>query len=483
MTEVLSSSSTPLMRHRNPVPWTTTIAIGTAAVLVATVGSAVAVGRAIGGGQQPEDVLPSTAIAVVKVDLNPPLGQQKAVYDLSKKFKNVKINRESSVKDDLLSQLFNDQTQDLNYTNDIKPWLGDRVAIAAVPDKSASGVTAVAAVQYTDKAEATKTLDAAKKKSGSSPFAFAFSGDYVVIATTQAQATTYAKAEKHLSDNSTYTNAVDALEGDQIVVAWADVKGVYGALPKDQLTGTPFADLQSEPSGSFVVGAHADSHFLEITGKAVDVSDSLKQYGATSFGNGTGHNLLASMPIDATAALEITGLGDTLTKAYAELATKPGLTDIESQAKQFGLTLPDDIKTVLGTDLAVAIFGNLKVGDPAVAAHVLTDDPDGAVRILNGVPSSQDNPPFAVKKDGTDGYFIGTSAAAIAHATNGTLGDSAPFRRALPDAKDAGFAVYVSIGRALGAANSAGPELENLEAFGMTADPTKGEFRIRLTVR
>ena len=194
-----------------------------------------------------------------------------------------------------------------------------------------------------------------------------------------------------------------------------------------------------------------------MQGKAVDVGDSLKQYGASSFGVGHGQGLLAKMPVDATAAMEMTGLGDSLTKAYAALSKQSGFTDVEKSAKQFGLTLPDDIKTIFGSDLAVAVFGDIKGGKPSVVAHVITEDAPGAIQKLNRVAATGDTPTFAVQTDGGGGYFLGTSPAAIAAASTGTLGDSAAFKRALPDAKDAGFALYVSIGRAAAAAGQTSP--------------------------
>jgi hypothetical protein len=452
------------------------VAIGVAAVLTAGIGTAVAVGSAIGGGQQPEDVLPKNAIALAKVDLAPSLGQRKAVYDISRKFDNVDVKSVGSVKDDLLAALFESDST-LDYRKDIKPWLGDRAGVAAVPDNTApQHVAPVAAVQYTDKDKATSTLKDAQKDSPD--FAFAFSGDYVIIANTQTDADKYAKAGDHLSDNKGFNDAVDALDGDQIVTGWADVKGVYDVIPADQRDQIK---LDKDPSGSFVVGARADSDYLEIVGKAVDVSDSLKQYGAGNVGNGKGHNLLATMPVEATAALELTGLGDSLTKAYAKLAHDQSFQGLENKAKEYGLNLPADLRTVFGTDVGIGVFGNLQ-DNPRVVGHVLTEQPDEAIKILTKVPTPEDTPPFALEKESSNSYFIGTDAGAIALARKGTLGDSAPFKRALPDAKDAGFALYVSIGRAAQLGGDATPAwIGKLQAFGMTASGDGGEFRIRLT--
>jgi hypothetical protein len=452
------------------------IAIGVSAILVAGVGTAVAVGSAVGGGQQPEDVLPKNAIAMAKVDLAPTLGQRKAIYDISRKFDNIDVHSVESVKDDLLEALFESSDDSLDYDTDIKPWLGDRAAIAAVPDGSADKVAPVAAVQYTDREKATATLKEAQKDDDE--LFFAFSGDYVLIATTQSAADKYAKADEHLSDNSTFGDAIDALDGDQIVTGWADVRGVYDVLPAEQRQSIK---LDADPSGSFVVGAHADSNYLEVVGKAVDVGDSLKQYGSGTFGNGKGHNLIATMPIESTFALELTGLGDSLTKAYDSLQKEEWFGEINEAAQEYGLTLPDDLRTVFGTDLGVGVFGNLRE-NPRVVGHVMTERPDEAIKILTKIPTPEDTPPFALEAEGSNSYFVGTDAGAIALARRGTLGDSAPFKRALPDAKDAGFALYVSIGRAAQIATDSAPAwVSHLEAFGMTASGDSGEFRIRLT--
>jgi hypothetical protein len=302
-----------------------------------------------------------------------------------------------------------------------------------------------------------------------------------VLIAAKSQASSYVGGDKHLADSDTFNAAVDALDGDQIVTGWVDVKKFYASIPKSSFTGTPLAGIDAKPGGSIIIGAHADSSYVEVQGKAVDVGDSLKQFGSSNIGGAPGHGLLAAMPIDATAAFELTGLGDALTQAYASLSKQAEFQDVLDSAKQYGLTLPDDLKTVFGSDLAAAVFGDLKGGNPAVAAHVLTDNAADAIQKLNRVAAAGDAPTFAVQSDGGAGYYLGTSTTAITHATNGTLGDSAPFKRALPDAKDAAFALYVSIGRVAAATDTTSADLTHLEALGMTANGRTGEFRLRLT--
>ncbi len=86
-------------------------------------------------GIQPERVLPANTVAFAKLDLDPAAGQKIAAYRLSTKFPSVSKGAADmdDAKDTLLSKFF-DKESELDYATDIKPWLGDRVAIAAVPN-------------------------------------------------------------------------------------------------------------------------------------------------------------------------------------------------------------------------------------------------------------------------------------------------------------------------------------------------------------
>jgi hypothetical protein len=474
--EILPSTYVPAPRS-GPGALKTALIGGAAAVVLLGGGATVAVGHYLGGGgQQPEDVLPASAVGVVKVDLDPSLGQKKALYDLSRKFPRVHAKGTGSIKDDLLGAMLSGSS--MSYDRDVKPWLGDRVAVAAVPDGSPDGFAPVAAVQYTDKGKATKTLRlAALRATSDNTFAFAFSGDYVVIATTQADADRYARTTTHLSDNSTYKSAVAALDGDQIAVAWADLGGLYNAIPKAQLKANPLlagTRTNAHPTGSMVVGAHASSGYLEVQGKGVNAGDSLGQLGGATLGKGRIGNLIGSFPNDTAAAFEVAGLGPALAAMYA---SSPPLKGVAATASTFGFQLPGDIATVLGTDTAIGMTGG--AASPSFVARVRTASPDRAVAVLSRVAKAGKAPPFAVRKE-AGGFVLATDPADLAAVTTGRLGTTASFQRALPDAKAAAMAVYVSFARLPLPQTK---DVENLDAFGMTVDPSTGAFRLRLTVR
>jgi len=471
-------------------PLRTGLIVGAVVLALSVAGAAYGVEHYLGGGgAQPADVLPASAVAVVTIDLDPSLGQKKAIYDLSRKFPSAKAKTKSaeSVKNDLLTSVFQDDPQGVRYDRDIKPWLGKRVAVAAVPD--GTGLSPVVALQYTDRSKAAASLTRLIDRDRAAPNAFhyAFSGDYALLARTQADADRYAGQKDHLAGNASFSKAVAALDGDQIAIAWADVKGLYAAVPKDRLAATPFfSRAAAHPSGSFVVGLHADSSYLEVQGKAVGVVDSLVDGGSTRMGNHQGGNLLAPFPRDSAVAVEDTGLGETVTRLYSSLV-KQVPPELTQGLEQMGLALPGDLKVLLGNDTAGFVAAGPNRSTPSVAVHVRTDDPKRAVSILDriGAKARADGSsvPFVVRAQG-DGYLIGSGKDSLDAAGSGDLGRSGSFRTAVPDAQSAGFALYVDINRVAAMAGApSDADLRQLDAFGMTANPATGSFRLRLTAK
>jgi hypothetical protein len=457
----------------------TAIAGSAVTAVVIAGGAAYGVGHYLGGGgQQPEDVLPANAMAVVKLDLDPSIAQKAALFRLSRAFPQLHAKNQDSLKDDLLRAMFTSDSMD--YDHDIKPWLGDRVAVAVVPDSSEDGFAAVGAVQYTNKDKAKRVLlDAsARAATGDNPFFFAFSGDYALIADTQAQADRYAASAAHLSDDSGYQRAVDSLGGDQIAIAWADVKGVYNAVKAHQSANPLWAKVKVAPTGAFIVGAHAASNYLEVQGKAVGITQGLTQAGAGQLGKVRTANLVSSFPNDTFVAMEATGLGDVVTNAFSALPPP-----IAQAAAGLGLGAPSELGAVLGTDAAVGLTGDLST--PTVIAHVRTPNPARAVAALTRVGKLMrvdmpwcpcDGPPLTVRRDKT-GYVVSSDPHA---PTTGKLGSTASFKRAVPDAKTAGMLLYVNLGKL---PRSVLPGVENLDAVGMSVNGATGEFRLRLTTR
>ncbi|MEO6713644.1 MAG: DUF3352 domain-containing protein [Mycobacteriales bacterium] len=485
-----------LAARRSRRPGRRAISVGTAALLAtAVLGANAAYATVValdGGGAQPEDVLPSTVLALAKVDMDPAFGQKRALLQLSRKFPKSSATTTGGLKDNLLRSVFDGS--DFNYERDIKPWVGQRAAVGAIADATAdSGFSAIAAIQYNDAAvarEGLKRITAAQVRARSqNRLFFARKNGYVLVAETQAHIDAAFSSTQPLSSVDGYREAMASLSGDQIATAWVNLRATFLATPAEDRKLVPvFSSLKRVPTGHFVVGLHAASSYLEVQGKAVGTNEEtdLNMYGGV--GLGPGANLLANYPADTWAAIDMTGLGDALVRYYhsSGLDKDP---DVAAAAEEYGITLPADIKTLFGDETAVGVFGN---GDGIqVVMRVLSTTPSAsagvATKILTAGGGSRSQISGLVRTE-KDGYFVGSSKAAVVKAATTTahLGETVSFRRALPEAAGAGISVYINVQgtmRAFEADAATRYEYRYVDAFGFTMNPATKSFRMRLTVK
>ena len=513
-----------------------------AVVTVGLVGTAVAASSFLsGGGTQPEDVLPSGAFAFAKLDLDPAAGQKVALYRLAQKFPDVEVSGEESIKDDLLATFF-EGSGDIDYATQVKPWIGDRAGVGAFPDGDDEGdePDVLAAFAYSDRKAAEAALPDLLAAGGDSGFyAFSEAGDFVLIGESQQSVDAAADSGSSLADDDGYGEALGSLEGDQIATVWADLEAVWAALPdeeKGEATGSYGEDFAL--TGEVVVGMHADASFLEVSGKALGVSTGVD---IAQLGTGEGSGMLRQFPDDLLAGLSATGVGDALTTGFEDLRSAVGDETVDDLADQLGLTLPDDLRVLLGDELAVGLFGSQE--DPSFVARTRTRDPAAALSVAeklagfgaglpNGsgdpLPESEDGPtpeecdtlaadgfaeemgltpeelaeicpgtggapapapeeaaPLAAQEY-EDGIAIGSSDEALARITTpGTLGSSPAFQQAVPDAASASVVLYADLARLIEmfVLGDEMPDLGALRAVGMTAEGGEdGAFRLRVTV-
>jgi hypothetical protein len=458
----------------------------TAVAAVTVAGAGIATAAVLGsGGTQPEDVLPRSTVAVVKLDLDPAADQKVAAYRLSRKFPSLKIGDEDSVLSDLLKQSL-ESSNDVDYEKDVEPWLGKRLAVAAVP--SGDTVAPVVAVQITDRDKAEAGLKKLADSNGDLSYAFVEGEDYVLLTPEDGDAKAYASADEHLADNDKYADAVDELEGNQIVTAWVDVAAAF-ALAPDELT----SEVKEKPSGYVVAGVHLDSSFVELTGKAIDVNTGTA---ASKAGQGK-VTLVQKLPGDTIGALDVTGLDDGLRKALAD--TNGALGEAAHEFEQsMGVTLSEDLPAAVGSETVVAVLAQGE--SPVFVGRSVTDQAERgaaalqrvlAQTILSGSPDAVTRAQALVRRT-PDGLAVGSDEAAVARVmADGNLGKSETFRRAVPDAGEAGFVAYVDVQRAIVLAGDAvnveeNKDAQHVEAVGMSATASNGgngTFRLRVTFR
>ena len=456
-----------------------------------------------GGGAQPEDVFPNSAVVFAKLDLNPSAGQKLAAYRLVSRFPRVKdkvTSEDTSVKDSIFSSIFTGGASwGLDYKKDLEPWLGDRIGFGVFPAMDGDKKPEMAlAIAFTDQNAAKAALDKAIAKAANKveTVGYAFADGYVIVSDTSAHATALVQAGRvsplALPAWSTYGDDVRALGSDQIGVAWVDLAAAYKLVPKDQLMNSPLGQLQGtrdpmSATGRFVMGVHADPSYLEVTGKAIDLkgAKSLTDAGAVKQAG-----LMASFPSDVFGAASATGLGKAGGALYTGLIGGGDPVGARSMLSQLGIDSAEQVETLFGTETGVVVGGT--IDDLEYAVRTRGSDPDAALAVARKAVAAAQIPGLTVQKitdpDGILAVVGPGLTAAIVNGSGSKLGDKAEFRQVVPDLGTANFASYVNLAKLLPFLAKDNPKdaesLKPLSALGLTAaGGAEPSFRLRLSVR
>ena len=437
-----------------------------------------------GGGAQPQDVLPDTTLAFVTLDLDPAMGQKADVAALLEKFPALQDAPED-LRGDLLDQVLQDSGVPVDHARDVAPWLGDRMAVAAVPaPDSELGMAPVLALAVEDEQAMTESLERLR---GDATFGYAVRDEFVLLALDQSTADRVAGAETVLSDDSDYAADRTALGGDHVALAWADLGSLQGYL--DEALAAAGGDLGlggQDLSGRMIMGLHAEDDALELEGLDVGASD-LGPLG----GGSEPTRLVGQLPEDALAGFSGGGLGEAMVDQWAQLQGSGALAGVEEQAAELGIELPGDLRALLGSDLAVVVRGDLD--QPSFGARVTTDDPQTAIGVVEAV-AEMGGPEFPLVTGPVDGGYVVASDPALAGALagDGGLGGTDAFRAAVADPEDATAVGYVDLAALLDSlvaqGGETGAEAEKwsaAEALGFSTAPSEdgGRFVLRVTTR
>ena len=459
-----------------------------AMVLVVAGGGIFAYGKLGGGGKQPADVLPGTAVGYARVDLNPSAGQKVNAIRFLMKFPSVKNNLGlTGEQDDLKQKLFEqikksagDDLADVDYDKDIKPWLGDRAGFAALPPaEGKSEPVPIVAVQVKDQDAANKGMDKLLAKEDDKP-GRAFTDGYMILGENQATVDSAVAAAKDspLSKNAKYKADMDKLGEQGFVSGWADMKAIAslsGKVGSSQLAGLGDATA--------AIALRFDSSYVEL--KGIAHGDKSVKVGSANAGD-----LVTKLPDSTAGAIAISG-GDSLIDAAWTQIQKTGGDNLQPMidriAEETGLKLPDDLKTLAGKNVAAVLDKETDSG-PKVALRMETD-PSQAEPVVQKLTTllrerSSANIPIETAKDG-DSLVVATSKDYAEQVLKGgNLGSTDGFKQALPDTKGAVMIGYVDFG-ALGTFSERFGENKDLDALksaGIVARST-GDGEAEYTVR
>ncbi|GLW05037.1 hypothetical protein Misp01_01670 [Microtetraspora sp. NBRC 13810] len=463
------------------------IAAVIAAVVVVLIGGGgvYAVNLLSGGGTQPEAVLPGSALAYVRLDLDPAANQKLALFNIARKFTPT---RESFSGEDPRQALFNliqsqgEGAEGLDFARDVEPWLGSRIGVAVTPPAQGSDEPgAVVAVQVTDEAAAragiTKLMEG--EQAG-----IAFREDYALVTETQALADRYAQ-EAPLADNPNFTDDIGAIGEQGVLSIWGDmdrlskIPSISGEL--DQQT------LKQVAGARFAGALRFDGSYAELAGLV---------RGATMLDAGSPEAArISDLPATTAGAVSVSGLGDVFTKQWAEISRMAQqdatFQQFLADAQQSGLSLPDDVVTLLGKNLTLAVDERGIDADlPQIGARIVTDPVKGQ-QVVTKIEQllAAEGGGLRLGKVAGDGTLALATTQEYAQqlSQSGTLADSETFQLAVPDAGEATFAAFVDLDKLekLYLSSVQGEERANLQvlrAVGISGRQSDSESTFSLRV-
>lgn len=524
------------------------VLVGGAALAVAGLvgGGAWAATSFLGGGAQPSEVLPAGTLGYVSVDLDPSGRQKIEALRTLRAFPAFREAVGLDTGDDVRRYLF-EQTlgeggcADLDFDDDVAPWLGDRFAVAVVPAAGEEDQPRpVAVVQVSDAGAAADGLDALRACAGAGPLGYAVEGDWAVLATTDdaARAVVAAAADGSLADDADFTRWTGELEpgvltayaapevGAAFLAAVESAASANGSLPEP--SGDPLADLaqgfafglggtgevpdelrrQAEAFRGAAGAVRFDDGALELDVAVGGDEELLAEAAGTA-----GGEAVRSLPEDTAAALGVgfvDGWADTLVDrlesglgAQAELALGSPVEDLLALAeRETGLQLPEDLETLLGDSLALAVGGGFSVraaeaspdgADVPVGAKVI-GDAEGVQRVLGALDRALGFGRVVGDDAEGDVVAIGPSADYRRELLeDGGLGDTERFEAVVEGADEASAVLFVDLdatwvqelvetSRAGGGADDLVANLEPLSALGASSRVEGGTARFALRI-
>lgn len=495
----------PKTRTRSRKP--AVIAGGAIAALLLVGGGVWAATWYFGSGPQPAEALPASTLGYVSIDLDPS-GQQKIeALKMLNKFPAIKDQLNLHADDDIRRKIFEEiqssgQCKDLDYGKDIAPWLGDRMAVAAV-DTGAKQPSPVVVVQVKDAEKADSGL-AKLRDCGSSDGTgsadttggWSIDGDWAVIAESDSVAKKVADeaASGSLADDSAYQKWTGELGDPGVVTAYAaPAAGDWMANNYDQLQGMFSSSgtcmASSMPSAAPGSAAYSSELSCSDTGKGSgaaapsDVTSALQDFKGMAatirFANGAielegagdpgkspvgqvaagsrGGDVVTTLPADTGVAIGIGLPHGWFSKIMDQMAAYAGTSGsqlMDQLSRESGLDLPQDAETLAGDSAALAVGGDLdpetlmNSGDASGLPVALKVEGDPkAIQVVLGKLAPMAGPEASVLESDTDGNMIAIGPDAdyrsqvLAH---GSLGDSAAFTDVVPEADKASVVYYVN---------------------------------------
>lgn len=342
----------------------------------------------------------------------------------------------------------------LDYERDIKPWLGSRIAVGSTPDG------AVVAFESSNDSAGITAVETFVSEVGNADAVQVTSKNGFVIAASTDVDLDAAFAAGTLADTASMKSMSSKLGGWGLASGWYSPRAMYeshGESDPEVLALLP----EDGAVGSVVRISDSSLEFVATTAN-LDLP-------AVAKASGLG---LADAPASTMVAASASHLGsiiDTVYRAdFLAFMNSSGyfptdwVSSIEEQKASgyeafgqfYGLNVPSDLDDLLGTDLTISLDRDLNCdvttaftggcADPNAGITVRSDNPAATQQLWEQSTQSLNSmgaQTLSVQQvDGAVQVSVGSGSVAVAGPK---LGDSATFKRALPDLDGASMAYYL----------------------------------------
>ncbi len=337
-------------------------------------------------------ITPENVLAFISVNLDPAVEQKRNLLGLLRRFpdarEHVRDDFEES-RDRFLAEFF--EESGLDYNKDVKPWLGNEVALAVLPPGLGSDEPLVPLLVESKDDDAAKDALEKSRRSGDFEGKFRFVENFVVISNQEQEETlddrvlnlVEREAEEEgggLAESEAFTKVVDELHGDRLLLGWVDGREAFellgdaGALPPGLETAQAF-----QGTGRVAFDLHAQRSALVLEGAAE----------ATGPSTGGDPELTEGLPADTLGAVTAFNLATGARQALDVIAGAQGEDPAALVREATGLDLEADILSWMEGEF-VLVAGPTRPGQPFpdLAAVIEPTDPARAEAALDKIRQS-----------------------------------------------------------------------------------------------
>ena len=300
-------------------------------------------------------VTPPDAIALFSLNLDPSIEQKRNLLSIARRFPAARSEIKDefdSTKDEIIKDLL--EESGLDYERDVKPWLGNEVAMAILPPPAGGdeGAAFVVMIETDDEAAARAAIEKAAADDGFEG-AYAVVDDFVLLSDQDGDdqapldrvAAQARKGEDSLADSDRFNEVVDKLAGDRLVLGWADLaKGLQYLEEEEEAGFFPFFDAREnlKNAETLAVDVHVESDAVVFQGVSKGAGG----------GEGNDAELTRGLPASTMAALTLFNVGDSLQEGISSfLGGEDGTEFLEEFEREIGIDLSSDVASWIGGEL------------------------------------------------------------------------------------------------------------------------------------